>query len=91
MFVPDSFPTTPGILMNVTPDKLAPIIPIATNTQLELLSAVKNVALLLFLDVKYDIRTRTAKYAVMTSKTISEDIFCIGVYLLKLQYTSISH
>lgn len=61
VFAP-ALPTNPGIEMKVTPLKLAPIMPMATKIQGELLSAVKNWVLVSSpLAVNRDTKNRTIK------------------------------
>jgi len=45
--------TVPGTLTNVTPDKDVPIMPNATNIQLELRLPIKKESLLEFRDVRH--------------------------------------
>ena len=77
MLAPDP-PTRPGIDMNVTPLRDAPIMPIATSSQGDLLLALKNVALSDFRDVNQDITDKKMKYRT-TIKMINpgETLFCI--------------
>ena len=54
-------PTSPGMEINVTPERDAPIIPKATTNQGDCLSPVKNVSLLVLFEVNHEIVTRTRK------------------------------
>jgi hypothetical protein len=64
-----AIPTSPGMEINVTPDKEAPIIPNATTNQGDCLLPVKNVSLLEFFEVSQEMKTSTAKYPAIIVKT----------------------
>jgi len=66
--------TPPGTLTNVTPLKVVPTIPNATNIQLELLLPIKNDSLFELREVKYATTNSIMKYAMTKENNINGDI-----------------
>ena len=67
MFV-SPLPTRPGIDIKVTPERDAPIIPMATKIHGDFLLAIKNALLLESRPVKYDTAIKKIKYPAITAR-----------------------
>ena len=75
-----SAPTSPGIEINVTPERDAPIIPKATTNHGDFLLPVKKVSFVAFFEVKCEIIIKTRKYApiIPATKNGLIEINCSG-------------